>query len=95
MVAMTLFSGKILVFALGIILVLGFGMGYFHWRSDHYRCFQKRYFSEGSWHTLMTLGKLELRYRTINYDCDPEWKLDPAQYEKNDYNQIVPKQLTE
>lgn len=87
---MMLFGAKFIAPIVAVLALLGFATGNLHWNSDHYRCFQKKHWSQGDWHTGFALGKLEFRYRDKNYDCDVDWKLDPSKYKKDASGNITP-----
>jgi hypothetical protein len=87
---MTLFSGKLIALFLALIVVFGFGTGLLWINHDKQKCFQTRYWNMGSWHTVFALGRLEFRARTIDYTCDPEWRLDPHKWQKDASGNITP-----
>jgi hypothetical protein len=88
-----LFPGKILLAGTALLLVFGFSNGLLHWNHDKVKCFQKRDWTHGDWHTWFAVGKLEFRVK--DFGCDPIWKLDPDQFQKDAAGQITPRELTE
>jgi hypothetical protein len=86
-----LFSGKLIIGLVLLVGVFGYGLGYFHWNKDGVKCFQKKWWQAGEWHTLYAVGRLEFRYKTINYDCDPDVKYDPSKYQIDATGEVTPK----
>lgn len=83
---MTLFSAKYVFLLLALVAVMGFALGFLHWDKSKSRCLVSRGWNNGSWHTVWAIGRLE--FRAKDFDCDPSFKLDPAEWKSNGFGSV-------
>lgn len=68
---------RIVLLLVGLLVAVSFIMGFAHWRTDTYACFNgKRHY--GDWFVVYSIGKLELRARA--WGCPSGDRYEPAQY---------------
>lgn len=84
-----LFSGKIVLVLIVLVVGFGFSTGVFWWNHDRLKCFQTRDWSHGTWHTWFAVGRFEFRVR--DFGCEQVWQFDPKEYQKDSTGNITPK----
>jgi hypothetical protein len=72
---------RIAILAAALVVALGFAIGFVHWNTNAYKCFDNKGFY-GDWQTVYAVGKLELRVK--QWGCVGSQRYDPAKFKPMD-----------